>query len=145
MIVIIPHPSEELKLIKYQKELISKLNKSGQIYYAVTPIYIELSQDYSLYSTTKELKNIANQISKVELLKLEVKEHIYIEVLIRINEKDIKISVPFLRLYRTTEINNKVDFPELPVKELKIFRVAKKNLLSPVSSSIADSVWKKLQ
>ena len=40
MIVIVPHPTEELLLIKTQKELIRTLFEPGKIIYAHTPLWI---------------------------------------------------------------------------------------------------------
>ena len=46
MIVIIPHQTEELKLIRFQKELIKQLNSQKDIFYAQQPLWIEI-EDFS--------------------------------------------------------------------------------------------------
>lgn len=57
MVVIIPHPTEELKLIKLQKKLIQNLFSNDLIIYRQIPLLIELPFE--------EIQQIKNTISSV--------------------------------------------------------------------------------
>lgn len=145
MIVIIPHPTEELKLIKLQKQLISALNKNGTVYYSSTPLCIDLQACSPELPVKPQLKTAADSITDISFLRLIADKDISIEVTINTKEGTLQKTLPFLKHYKgPVVLQADIDAFILPFKELRIFRIAKKNLPSPVSSAIADSVWKKL-
>ena len=57
MIVIVPHPTQELLLIKAQKELIKKLFSTDTIIYCQLPLWIDADFD-SVVKAKKEIKNL---------------------------------------------------------------------------------------
>ena len=58
MIVIVPHPTQELLLIKAQKELIKKLFSPDTIIYCHLPLWIAADFD-SVEKAKKEIKGIS--------------------------------------------------------------------------------------
>ena len=69
MIVIIPHPTEELKLIRFQKELINQLNSQKDIFYAQQPLWIEI-EDFSP-SSKEELKELSKKLKNLKFSSLK--------------------------------------------------------------------------
>lgn len=69
MIVIIPHQTEELKLIRFQKELIKQLNSQKDIFYAQQPLWIEI-EDFSP-SSKKELKELSKKLKNLRFSSLK--------------------------------------------------------------------------
>ena len=57
MIVITPHPTEELRLIKYQKELVRCLFTPGALVYAHQPLWIPANFE-SVEQAKKEIKSV---------------------------------------------------------------------------------------
>lgn len=84
MVVIIPHSTEELKLIRLQKELIARLNKDGNIWIRNYPLWIELPDcifQNNIPETTAELKDFSKKIDKVTLEKIVFqKNEVFISV-----------------------------------------------------------------
>ena len=64
--VIVPHPTEELKLIKYQKELVRCLFTPGALIYAHQPLWIPVE-----FSSVQEAKE---KITEVTLTGVEYDE-----------------------------------------------------------------------
>lgn len=144
MIVIIPHPTEELKIIRLQKALLQKLNTSGNIFYAISPLWLELPQNYC--GTTKDdLKLVASKITSISTGRLSFFESkVVLTVLLNMDNETLELKLPLLQLYKGNADNLSFSDYEVPVKELKVFRVGNATLLSPVSKAITEFVWKKL-
>lgn len=84
MVVIIPHSTEELKLIRLQKELIARLNIDGNIWIRNYPLWIELPDcifQNNIPETTADLKDFSKKIDKVTLEKIVFqKNEVFISV-----------------------------------------------------------------
>jgi len=151
MVVIDLHPTEKLKLIKYQKELISILNESGFIFYSQQPLWIELPETIFSASQKIELKTIGNELKKITLKNTDLKnDEIFaaFEILLSDN-KTVTAELPLLHLYKkngseNTESISVSSLPLCPVKDLKIFRIALGAKTSEHSQEITDFIWKKL-
>ena len=145
MTVIIPHPTEELKLIQLQKELISGLNNSHRTFYANPCLWIELSDIHA--DSKAALKNIANQIKKLQVEELVWDEkEVFLNVEIVFNEDVVKSKLHLLTLYSGDAITEQ-DFSSIksPITSLKIFRIASSADYSEKVKSIEESVWVKLK
>ena len=73
MVVIIPHSTEELKLISLQKELIDLLFSNDRIIYRTTPLWIELPDDFSAFDK-ESLKACSKNVQLVELGEVEIEK-----------------------------------------------------------------------
>lgn len=145
MVVIIPHPTEELKLIKFQKELIRQLNTDSKVYYAHQTLWLKLSENFSA-STKSELKAIGQSISQINFFPPEYQND---DVVIPVMIDGTKFFLPLVHLYKKNgnkgpESNSLPSLPSCPVSSLKIFRIAISEQLSENSQVLTDSVWIKL-
>lgn len=142
MAVIILHPSDELKLVSLQKELISELFEDGRIFVAEKPLWIPANAVNTV--------NAANAvITVVELGDLEISEaSIFIPVTITSGNAQYTSKLTLVSLYRgrkftgfDRQIIAKI---KQPVKQLKVFRLGLEKELSSNSKCIIDSKWIKL-
>lgn len=145
MVVIIPHPTEELKLIKFQKELIKLLNFEGKVYYAHQPVWFELPEEFSADSKT-DLKNIGKHINQITVFSPEYHKD---DVVIPIMINEVKVFFTLLHRYKKngskgSELNSLPSLPPCPVSRLKIFRIAISEQISENSKALKDFVWIKL-
>lgn len=135
MAVLLLHPTEELKLVKLQKELISELFEDGRILIAAKPLWIPLNH---------------SNINKVELGELENTENdIYIPVTITVPEGNYMSKLTLVSLHSGCSFTN-TDYQIIskikqPVRQLKVFRLGIEKVLSPVSKCITESKWIKLK
>jgi len=150
MTQLIPHPSEELQLIKIQKQLISELFEEGRILYRNIPLWCELP--FFSARDKKELKELGKSLISVKPLKFEVTEE-SIRLLIEIKSKMQKeasytAELPLVRLYKGRAFSEKdfliINKINQPVRFLKIFRLGILQELSPVTKALSASVWVKL-
>ncbi|MCR5189273.1 MAG: hypothetical protein K6C97_10085 [Treponema sp.] len=141
MLVVIPHPTEELKLIRFQKELIKEVNQGGCILYAHQPLWIEL-EDFSAGSK-EELKKLSKEISSISFSSLEMDdEDVFLNTEVDFQGKKFLYQLPLLHLYKgkmPSVLSNK----KCPVEELKIFRLGIPYQYSETSKSLDDFVWHK--
>ena len=140
MAVIIPHPTEELRLYELQKELIKDLYEEGRIMNAAFPFWIE--------APAIDLNN-KKAISKVELKEIQIEEKcIYYPVTVDYDGKIIETSLPLIFLHRGKNFSDKdkkiVIEKKQPVNQLKIFRLGLVQDQGPHAKSISKSVWCKL-
>ena len=168
MIVITPHPTEELKLIKYQKELVRRLFTPGALVYAHQPLWFPV--DFASVQEAKE------SITGVTLTGVEYDEKNKIvvcvgEVALRHRERHCKAGqkqsgglflaslradmlrrakepqfiLPFIHL--EGDIPNVQaalqDAPLFPLP-LKIFRLGECTSPSPNVYELRNIIWKKL-
>lgn len=145
MTVIIPHPTEELKLIKFQKELIKILNTEGKIYYAHQPLWLPLPEEYSA-NTKAELKTMGKNIKQIKILSPEYKNS---DVQLPVMIDDKKVFLPLLHFYKkngsqSTENISLPQLPPCPVSLFKIFRLAISEKTSENSQAVTDFTWIKL-
>lgn len=146
MYVLIPHPTEELKLIKYQKQIISHFFVSGTLCYAETGLWIPLYAGDD--ERTQTLKLIANTISEITIDSPVVSDdRIVCPVVIKRSQNlpTITTELPLCRILNKKQpsLENPAETELFPLK-LKIFRLGLSCQLSDNSKAIQNSVWKKL-
>lgn len=172
MFVIIPHPTEELKLINFQKKLIKKNNDENTILYACQPLWIELPDFDDSEASKAELKNFSKTIKEIIIkntdyyddekkpLPLETSwessketfqeaaqnfpNEIFLPVEIITQDATIKSKIPLLRIYKG-QLPQNLKNQKSPVEKLKIFRIAKTALYSENQKSLQDFIWCKLK
>lgn len=159
MYIIVLHPDDELKIIQFQKQIIS-LNYDSMKLIKKIPLWIPLKflphndfpQKYDSDSTSqiKSLKTISKLISKIQIQAPEVKDDLYsCQVKITFDNKDYFTELPLLQFLQkpdsAVKIKNPLEENILPM-DLKIFRIADAVSLSEKNNAFAieDSVWKKL-
>ncbi len=153
MIVITPHPTEELRLIKYQKELVRRLFTPGALVYAHQPLWIHTS-----FSNVQEAKE---KITEVTLTGLEYDEKSKMilcigEVALR-EPQGPQSKVGSLRLSKGHSkfplLHLEGDIPNVQAVlqdtqffplPLKIFRLGECTSPSPGVYELSNVVWKKL-
>lgn len=141
MLVLILHPTEELKLIRFQKELIKEFNQEGCIFYSHQPLWIEI-ENFSA-GTKEELKEISKGISSINFTSLENDdEEIFLTAEIEYRGEKIKSQLPLLHLYRG-KMPSVLDHKKCPVEEIKIFRLGIPYQYTETSQSLSDSIWHK--
>ena len=141
MTAIILHPTEELKLITFQKEVINCLFDDDRILYSESPLWISL-EDFDI--ADKKL------IKKVELGDIEFSDNsIYVPLLIKKENGNIRSKLTLVNIYKGRAFNDsdirKVAEKKQPVKELKIFRLGLVQEEGPHAKSISNSVWCKIK
>lgn len=142
MMVIIPHETELLKLVKFQKQLIKDLNSASTIYAAHQPLWIEFSHEQFKAESQADLKLLSKRIISIELEKLsQSDEKIIAVVKIKTDIADIMAELPLLHLYKGSPKSADIEFP---FKKIKIFRLGIPEDLSENSKAIIESVWCKL-
>ena len=144
MAVVILHPTEELKLIKFQKELISDLFTEGRILLAARPLWIEIGSDSVTY---KELPSL--NIRSIDFGELEISDkEIYIPVIISTENEQIASKLSLVSIYSGNTFSDSdrtiIRQKKQPVRQLKIFRLGNEKELSSVSKCITESKWCKL-
>ena len=159
MAVIIMHPTEELKLINFQKEVISELYTEGRILVAARPLWIPLNTVVEPVETTAELTNCEvsgsfdefnhRNFLSIKLGDLEVSDNtIFIPVEIETKESTCISKLTLVRLHKGNSFTDsdyqKLSQKKQPVRQLKVFRLGNEKELSPVSKCISDSKWIKL-
>ncbi len=166
MAVIILHPTEELKLINFQKELISALFTEGRILLAARPLWIPLSTVVDAKNTVVEpVETTAEQkqsdlrgsfdelnhrnISSVEFGELETTEsEIYIPVKITTTEGVFPSKLSLVSIYKNTNFTETdrqiISQKKQPVRQLKVFRLGTDKELSSISKCITEFKWCKL-
>ena len=142
MAVIILHPTEELKLINFQKELISDLFTEGRILVAARPLWIPVVETF-------EKLNHSN-ISSVEFGDLENTEsEIYIPVKIATTNGNKSSKLSLVSIYNNSNFTEKdrqiISQKKQPVRQLKIFRLGNEKELSSISKCITDFKWIKIK
>ena len=143
MTVIIPHPTEELNLINFQKEVISSLYKESRILYAEKPLWIDFLEK-------EELKTVAKSIKSVKFGDFEISDtNIIIPVQIITSEDNIDSKLTLVNIYKgnsfSDEEKNLIRQKKQPVNQLKIFRLGIVQREGPHAKSISKSIWCKLK
>lgn len=158
MIVIIAHPTEELKLIRLQKKLIESLNDDNTIWFRNIPLWIEIPQTPDSYD--KNLKAFSKMIETITLARPKLStngECIFIPVQIKTKKEVLNSELPLI--YRLK--GNKptalpadladladLDFSQMQLKQCQLAVVSKLHdagaaVQSCKTSSyiLQDSVW----
>ena len=144
MAVVILHPTEELKLIKFQKELISDLFTEGRILLAARPLWIKIGSDSVPYNELTSLN-----IRSIEFGELEISDkEIYIPVIISTENEQIDSKLSLVSIYSNNTFSDSdrtiIRQKKQPVRQLKVFRLGNEKELSSISKCITESKWYKL-
>ncbi len=139
--VIVPHPTEELKLIKYQKELVRRLFTPGTLVYAHQPLWIPV--DFKSVQEAKE------KITGVTLTGVEYDEKRECFICpVKIGTVDgtcLKSKLDFIHgLPRRSAPRNDAAIHDIFPMPLKIFRLGECTSPSPGVYELSNAVWKKL-
>ncbi len=148
MFVIIPHPTEELKIIEFQKNIIVELFQEDRIIYRTTPLWIELPENIP-QTEEENIKLLSKKIKSVKFGDVKTDSRsIFVPVEINLDNDIYSSKLTLVR------IHNGIDFTESdrqllaekkePVRLLKIFRLGIAQADGPYAKSISNSVWIKL-
>ena len=139
--VIVPHPTEELKLIKYQKELIGRLFRPGALIYAHQPLWIPTS-----FTSLQEAKENIAGVTLTGFEYDEKEECIICPVKIRTAGGDFMESkLEYIHgLPRHSVPRNDAAIHDIFPMPLKIFRLGECTSPSPGVYELSNAVWKKL-
>ena len=136
--VMIPHPTEELKLIKLQKSIIEELFEENRIIYRQIPLWIHVPDSIN-----------AGEIVSVIFSELELSEKqifIPVEIITKTAQYISKLTLVSIlgdQIF-TGYDRQKLSKIKQPVRLLKIFRLGIEKELSSNSKCITDSKWIKL-
>ena len=164
MIILAPHPTEELLLIKYQKELIKRIFTPGVIIYAHQPLWIPVE-----FSSVEEAKK---SITKVTVLTPEYdEEKKNIKCMVKLDSqaalrqaqepqsnsgqqshsgslrlsKGATTSLPLIHINSNIpDINTLLQDTKIFPLPLKIFRLGECTSPSPDIYELNNVVWKKI-
>ena len=139
MIVIIPHPTEELVLIQTQKKLIAQVFEKGKIIYAHAPLWIPTN-----FETVEQAKKEIKSVTVLAPAYDENKEDLICPVRITINNgKVLESRLDFIHGGRNDAAIqfNESTFP----LSLKIFRLGICTSPKPGVYELSSSVWKKIK
>lgn len=136
MIVITPHPTEELILIHEQKKLIASMYAPGKIVYAHTPLWIDTEFE-SVEQAKKEITTVIIETPEYD----ENEECIVCPVKINtVDGKVLESKLVFIHGRNVAVIN--VEDGTFPLT-LKIFRLGECNSPKPGVYELSSVVWKK--
>ena len=144
-IAVAPHPTEELKLIKYQKELVRRLFTPGTLVYAHQPLWITTTFE-SVEQAKKEIKSVTVLAPESD----ENAEGVFCPVKIETlggdcldSRLDFICGLPrrLTAPRNDTAIHTNEDLFPL---SLKIFRLGECTSPSPGVYELKNTVWKKL-
>ena len=141
MTVMILHPTEELKLINFQKEVIEALFENDRILFASAPLWIELGN----FELTAK-----NQIKRIEIGGIEFSEDsIYSQVLIENENGTLSSKLTLVCLHKGKVFSDsdkqKLAQIKMPIRQLKVFRLGIVQEEGACAKSISKSVWCKLK
>ena len=140
-IAVAPHPTEELKLIKYQKELVRRLFTPGTLVYAHQPLWIPTN-----FTSVQEAKE---KITGINLTGMEYDEKNKMvvcvgEVALR-EPQGPQFILPFIHLEGDIpNVQAVLQDTQLFPLPLKIFRLGECTSPSPNVYELSNVVWKKL-
>ena len=155
MKVIIPHQTEELKIIHAQKLIIQNLNVSSPFLYANFPLWID-----SFFDDELPLKSQIKLITKITINPPKITQNlkknenlIYCDVQIHLKDSVINSKLELCNLLQNitnddfSSINKQflqVDFSDFP-SQLKIFRLGELQHLQKNTIAISYFCWCKLR
>lgn len=144
MYVLIPHPTEELKLIKYQKLLTSALFQEGFICYSSNDFWIPFLEDETEINT-EYLKSVSKSITQITVNEPQIRENqIFCPVKI-CTDKEIDSEIFLGRIINEKKLQQEnIKKSDLFPLNLKIFRLGVSVQISSNCKAIENSVWRKL-
>ncbi len=138
MTIIIPHPTEELVLIRAQKKLIKELFEPGKIIYAHTPLWIPVD-----FESVEEAKQKIKDVKVMSPVADKASGTIICPVQIITDNGTMQTSLRFIESPDGQLKTNCSDAPDFPL-DLKIFRLGECNSPSPNVYELKNSKWVKL-
>ena len=136
MIVIVPHPDIELKLIKMQKEIIRQIIEADKeaVPYSAMPLWIETNFE-SLEQARKKITGITIMPAEYDEKKGCLACPVKIQTIDGIIESKLDFICGLLRCARNDEL-----FP----LDVKIFRLGECTSSKPGVYELSSTIWKKL-
>lgn len=120
MIVIISHPTEELKLIRLQKKLIESLNDDNTIWFRNVPLWIEVPH----VSPQQDLKELSKQIETITLNSPKLSADgncIFLPVQIKTKKEVLNSELPLIyRLKGNKPTTFPADFADLDFSQMQL-------------------------
>lgn len=170
MLVVILHPTEQLKITNLQKEICTKVNSAEPCIFPTFPLWFPLTADFysDLFSSDELeletsnnnlktlLKNISKKIDKlsIDIFQSEQKEIPKLRLNILTDKKTFTSEIPLYQEYKSLNESQKILLNEKVKKlsssesfpmSLKIFRIAKAVKLSEKSQGLQAFVWMKIK
>ena len=147
MKVIILHPTEELLLVNYQKELIKALYSDNRVIFAVSPLWLELPEKDVSSENLKEISKTIRQITFGEIVFDSGK--ISLSVKIETSDGTFSSKLSLVSIIKgadfSEEDKNSAAKIKQPVRQLKVFRLGMVQEEGPHAKSISKSVWCKIK
>ena len=147
MKVIILHPTEELLLVNYQKELIKALYSDNRVIFAVSPLWLELPEKDVNSENLKEISKTIRQITFGEIVFDSSK--ISLPVKIETSGRAFSSKLSLVSIIKgadfSEEDKNSAAKIKQPVRQLKVFRLGMVQEDGPHAKSISKSVWCKIK
>ena len=147
MKVIILHPTEELLLVNYQKELIKALYSDNRVIFAVSPLWLELPEKDVSSENLKEFSKTIRQITFGEIVFDSSK--ISLSVKIETSGRAFSYKLSLVSIIKgadfSEEDKNSAAKIKQPVRQLKVFRLGMVQEEGPHAKSISKSVWCKIK
>ena len=143
MVVIILHPSQEIKINHLIKELSSFCAKKEAVTYRKLPLWIPLPQN----------KTIEDKITGVQMLLPQQKDdEIVCPVLINYEDEEYKTELTLQRFLNKPDEDYVSDFlmmnkaaAEMFPMQIKVFRTGNTVDITRNAKAIAESEWRKIQ
>lgn len=143
MVVIILHPSQEIKINHLIKELSGFCAKKETVTYRTLPLWIPLPQN----------KTIEDKITGVQMLLPQQKDdEIVCPVLINYEDEEYKTELTLQRFLNKPDEDFVSDFlmmnkaaAEMFPMQIKVFRTGNTVDISRNAKAIAESEWRKIQ
>lgn len=143
MVVIILHPSQEIKINHLIKELSGFCAKKEAVTYRKLPLWIYLPQN----------KTIENKITGVQMLLPQQKDdEIVCPVLINYEDEEYKTELTLQRFLNKPNEDYVSDFlmlnkaaAEMFPMQIKVFRTGNTVDITRNAKAIAESEWRKIQ
>ena len=147
MKVIILHPTEELLLVNYQKELIKALYSDNRVIFAVSPLWLDLPEKDISSENLKEISKTIRQITFGEIVFDSSK--ISLTVKIKTSGGAFSSKLSLVSIIKgadfSEEDKNSAAKIKQPVRQLKVFRLGIVQEEGPHAKSISKSVWCKIK
>ena len=147
MKVIILHPTEELLLVNYQKELIKALYSDNRVIFAVSPLWLDLPEKDVSSENLKEISKTIRQITFGEIVFDSSK--ISLSVKIETSGGSFSSKLSLVSIIKgadfSEEDKNSAAKIKQPVRHLKVFRLGMVQEEGPHAKSISKSVWCKIK
>ena len=147
MKVIILHPTEELLLVNYQKELIKALYSDNRVIFAVSPLWLDLPEKAVDSENLKEISKTIRQITFGEIVFDSSK--ISLTVKIKTSGGAFSSKLSLVSIIKgadfSEEDKNSAAKIKQPVRQLKVFRLGIVQEEGPHAKSISKSVWCKIK